>query len=244
MPEVYPSTAEPRDERVAASYQPGEGEHITTTISGTAADIEALYGLAKVSASNPPSRVTSLTFEKRNGRGTISQVEARVLGGWWGSVEGRTGKQELLAIDVIRPIWAAPYWDLGYVQLGEVRRAYEDGVLEVDGDWDLKQKQLFGHLVNGYESYYETAYVFRRTFNASSGRLLAANTSVVNQVAPLPSLSPTLTRLIDALPTGEWLKRPTSVRNLERNGWEVSEEYLWAPKWSVVYGGTFTGGFA
>jgi hypothetical protein len=60
-------------------------------------------------------------------------------------------------------------------------------------------------------------------------------------VQDLPEMSSRLKNQIDALPTGEWLKKPTQVRYLGKEGTDVSLEYQWAPKWSVIYGGTFTG---
>jgi Tfp pilus assembly protein PilN len=62
-----------------------------------------------------------------------------------------------------------------------------------------------------------------------------------NTVTALPRLSNALNKLIDSLPTGEWLKKPTTVQNAGRKGWTVTLTYQWAPQWSIIYGGTFTG---
>jgi hypothetical protein len=50
-----------------------------------------------------------------------------------------------------------------------------------------------------------------------------------------------MSRLIDDLPKGEWLKKPTVVQSAGNGFFTVRVTYLWAKKWSVVYGGSETG---
>jgi hypothetical protein len=103
------------------------------------------------------------------------------------------------------------------------------------------EQELFGHLVHGQETYIETAYEFRQTWVVESTKALKLASSNANTVQDLPPLGKTLENLIDSLPSGEWLKKPTTCRSLGKNGWEVTVTYQYAKKWSVIYGGSFTG---
>jgi hypothetical protein len=152
-------------------------------------------------------------------------------------------------VDVNRSIYLAPYFsDLTSYEILEVRKVFEDQG-EADGGWNVLQTHLFGHLVHGQEEYLETAYVLRQTFRTNSTRTITKAASQINQVCKpdnatgpdFPNLSSKLKAQIDSLPDGEWLKRPTQVRYIGKEGTDVAMEFQWAPKWSVVYGGTFTG---
>jgi len=57
-------------------------------------------------------------------------------------------------------------------------------------------------------------------------------------VTALPSLSVGMLDLVGTLPEGEWLYKPPQVEYVQRGVWSVSQEWNWAPKWSIVYGGT------
>jgi hypothetical protein len=152
-------------------------------------------------------------------------------------------------VDVNRSIYLAPYFAaLTSYEILAVRKAYEDQG-EADAGWGALQNQLFGHLVHGQEEYLETAYILRQTFRTNSTRSIRKAASQINQVCKpvnatgpdFPNLSSKMKAQVDALPSGEWLKRPTQVRYIGKDGTDVSLEFQWAPKWSVVYGGTFTG---
>jgi hypothetical protein len=158
----------------------------------------------------------------------------------------RLGVQELYAVDVVRDIKAAPYFaalldnEAADVQASWDNRLTTDKIKNY-ATWNNLQKALFGHMTHGQESYTETAYEFRQTFQTTSTKVLKASTANPNTVQTLPELTRSLQNLVDAMPTGEWLKKPTTVNYAGRKGWTVSKTYLWAPKWSVIYGGTFTG---
>jgi hypothetical protein len=39
----------------------------------------------------------------------------------------------------------------------------------------------------------------------------------------------------------EWLKEPVELVYLGRGYWSITEKWIGLPKWSVIYGGSFTG---
>jgi hypothetical protein len=245
MVETLPTTSDGIETSVSKTWTPDRGEEIVTRKTGTKAAIDAAYEAEKVAA-YWDSSISGLSNNAERGRGTLTITNARTIGT---AVDPETGgMQELLGVDVVRPIYAAPYFSvLTAAQIALARTLVDDGATDPTGHFTAnatKCYQLFGHLVRGYESYYETAYMFRQTFRTSSGKEVRIAASNQNTVQPLPALSQTLLKLIDTLPDGEWLKRPTECRYVAREGWDVSVEYLWAPEWSIVYGGSFTGGFA
>lgn len=245
-PEILPTGSDGIETKVRYTWTPDRGEEVVTEKSGTKAAIEPLYDAEKIAA-YWDSTVSGVTADYARGRGVLSVTNARVMGtGIDPTADG--GLQELIGIDVIRPIYAAPYFAaLTAAEVALCKTIVEDGATDPTGFFGggnaTLAYQLFGHLVMGRETYYETAFIFRRTFRTSSGQQVRLASSNPNTVQPLPALSQTLQNLIDTLPDGEWLKRPTQCRYMGREGWDVSDEYLWSPQWSIVYGGTFTGGF-
>jgi hypothetical protein len=106
-------------------------------------------------------------------------------------------------------------------------------------------KKLRGHMVHGNESYYETGYILRRSRYGVRSSAILASFEDVNRVVVLPTFKTQMEMLITKLfPSdrpGEWLKRPTQAGALPKGRWRIDEEWQWAEKWSIVYGGTWTG---
>jgi hypothetical protein len=185
-------------------------------------------------------------MEKANGRGTLSTQYVR-SGERSILVEtDEDGTQELYGFDVVKDIMTAEYFKaLSPADKAECRELWEDRTATPPDGWATAKKVLFYHLQNGVETYTDTAYEFRRTFTTSSSETLKKSASDPNTVvltALLPPLSSAMKNLIDALPTGEWLKKPITVTYAGKSGWVVCESWQWSWKWSVVYsGGTWTG---
>lgn len=241
--EILPTSSDGVETETTKSWTPDAGETLVTRKQGDTSSVDALYEAAKISVS-PTTKITGLSVVSSRGRGTMTQNEVNVSGSFQSvySLNDSDGLQELLAIDVIRPLYAAPYFKtLTYDEIASVTVSIASRATTVTGSWNALQKTLFKHLVMGRTTYYETAYVFRRSFRTPAGKVLNKAVNDQNTVVTLPSLSKSMGDLIATLPTGEWLKRPTQVRYLGKDGWDVSEEYLWSPQWSIVYGGTFTG---
>jgi len=246
MAEILPTSSDGLETTTQKTWTQDRGEEIVTRTTGDRASVEAVYEAEKLTAPFD-SDVAGLNFNAERGRGTLTITNAKTLGT---AVDPTTGGlQELLGVDVVRPIHMAAYFsDLTAAQVAMARTLVADGASDPVGHFSGPNAtlayQLFGHLVRGYDSYYETAYLFRQTFKTSSGKQVRLAASNQNTVQALPALSQTLLKLIDSLPSGEWLKRPTECRYMGREGWDLSIEYLWAPEWSVVYGGSFTGGWS
>lgn len=241
--EILPNSSDGLSERIEKSWSVDAGTTQTTTKTGPATTLSTEYDTMRETGLDN-SFIQSISLTTENGRGTY-RIHYSGSASDDPDVE-INGTQELLAIDVVRPIYVAPYFIntdpvLNYQTIGDVRRAVEKGQRTVTAAWSDKQKILFYHLIMGRTKYYETSYVFRKTYRTSSGQQVRRTVNNVNTVQALPNLSNTMRNFINALPSGEWLQRPTQVRYLGRDGWDVAEEFLWSPQWSVVYGGTFTG---
>jgi hypothetical protein len=240
--EILGNENDPIQESRTRTANIDRGEERGIEITGPMELVESIYDADLLTLGTDPDK-TQLDFRTQRGRATYRISNARTIAG--GFVDPETGGlQELVAVDVLRPWYTAPYFQsLGTAEIAKTRRAVEDGVEDPVGVLSgTLSYQLFAHMIRG-DNYYETAYLLRRTFRTNSNQTILLAAANINKVVDLPALSQRLQNLIDALPAGEWLKRPVQCRFLGRDGWDVSDEYLWAPQWSVVYGGTFDGGY-
>lgn len=236
--EIVPSTTDGIEETEHIETAFGVGQQRRVTKDGPADTIQALHDQieAEVLAGAAPT-IAALGLRKQRGRGTLEITHEILVA----QENIDDGTQELYSIEVVRGIASAPYFaDLTNKQIADVLFAW-DMREEADAGWSEKQKRLYGHIAHGQDQYLETAYEFRQSWTTTSSGAIVRAADGINTVQPLPRLSATLRRLVSALPAGEWLKKPTSVTSVGRGGWQVVIQYQWAPKWSVIYGGTFTG---
>lgn len=236
MPEILPAGKDGTELEEAYEFTVERGERYTATYTGTAAELKDTYDQTVPQVSDGSTSIRSVTYRASQGRGTV------VIASEDDPTTGN-GVQELLGIDVIMPIYRAPYFEsLTTETIAEIKIRFDEGISDITPYYSgTKEKQLFGHLVMGQTSYYETAYVLRRTYNTSNAAAVKLVANDQNTVVELPELAFSIQSLVNTLPSGEWLKRPVQCRYAARSGWVVSDEYQWAPKWSVVYGGTYTG---
>lgn len=244
MPELLPATGDALhgiDYRVTTRITPGQQEQVTRVENGPRELIAArlTYWRGQATANTNIEDVTHDDAERGRSSITISfspQVSSFDLG-----QSEEYGIQELRAYDLEKDIRLAPYFAaLTSAQLDAVALRWEEhnGIVAAWGDL---QKALYGHLTHGQESYIETVYEFTQSFRTNAQKALNKAASNPNTVQPLPTLSPVMQKLIDSLPAGEWLKKPTQVSYAGTHGFVVTQTYQWAAKWSVIYGGTFTG---
>jgi hypothetical protein len=244
MPEILPTSENGIEETLIETVTPEFGSQDVKEYSGPVAALVE-YRNTFIGANN----VGSMELRTSRGRGTLRVNFNRV----WEEVDVQDqAVQELNSFDVVRPIECAPYFRMMTLDLmASVRRAHEDQltpaelavVAEADswGEAGGLPYKLLGHLRLGQDSYVETAYEFSKTWRTTSTATLRIASSNPNTVQDLPALSGVMARLIDALPDGEWLKKPTTVQSVGGGFFSVRVSYLWAPKWSVIYGGTETG---
>jgi hypothetical protein len=233
MAQEYPAGTDPT-EVTRKDFTVEEGQAIEITLRGKASAVEAAYNTVK---GTPETNMLGASLEINAGRGTLVKRYQRVVTGESGDEIIET--QELYAIDVIKDILTAPYFATLYnSEILAVRTAYEENE-EEDSGWSALQKTLFYHLTHGVDSYFETGFIFTSTRQVSGKAALAIATTNINEVVTAPTTSGAMANLLSALPTGEWLKRPPRIRKIRTGVWEASEEWQWAKKWSVIYGGTF-----
>ena len=242
MPSILPINTSSLDAKTIVSWTPTGGESQSYTTTGTAAEIAATYNLMRAGVWNPlGGRIASAQKEiTANGRGSLSltyETARSVLN----DVDD-DGQQELIAVDFVRDIKTAPYFEsMTPAQKVAVQAQWEERLPEISS-WTALQKKLYNHMASGMETWTDTRYELRRSFVTTSQRTLKFSTANPNRVvAKLPRMSATLSKLIDGLPEGEWLKAPTTVTYAGKFGWHVQECYIWAWKWSVIYGGSWTG---
>ncbi len=250
MAEILPTTHNGREESYDKTWTPESGTRRVDHIEAKdVADGELLLSQYINQAQGFSSDITELALRTRRGRATVDITRANPQTGFLGSgFDPDTGGiQELRSVNIVRPIYMAPYF-LGespsdIEDIAEVRTAYDNGETDVHPQWGNIQKILFAHLVTGYDTYYATAYEFRRSYRTNSGNVASIATQNINTVTELPALTNRLQNLIQDLPAGEWMKQAGDVVFMGRDGWDISESWLWNTKWSVAQGGTFTGGY-
>lgn len=236
MPEILPSTADGYDFSFSEVEVPGEGIVQTRTETGPAYIISARRVYWRSVADTLSAGVSSLAYNESLGRASLTISFDRE-----DSDTRNLGVQELYAADIIKDIKSAPYFSsLTNKEVSDVQAAW-DNREGPSTSWTALQEKLYGHMAHGQESYVETVYEFRQTFQTSSTSRLQAASADPNTVQQLPTLNNTMANLINGLPSGEWLKKPVSVMYAGRKGWTVTVVYQWAKKWSAIYGGTFTG---
>ena len=236
--EILPSGGDAVEEHetIVTTFGAGEQRVVTRELPTDLAVAEYDETIERVRA-GALVNVAAISLRKQRGRGTLEVAYERVLA----QEEIDDGTQELYSIEQVRGIESAPYFaSLTNAQIVTVRAAWEARE-EADAGWVQLQKRLYGHYAHGQEQYLETAYEFRQTWTTTSRSAVVRSATGINTVQTLPSLSATLRRLINAMPAGQWLKKPTSVVSAGRQGWTVTIQYQWAPAWSVIYGGSFTG---
>jgi hypothetical protein len=244
--QTSPSAADPLTLTVIRTTAIGSGQITQERYEGPVADLEAKE--AALIAGSGLSKLSQLVLTHSEGRGALQASYERLASGIGPEDESI---QELYGIDIIRDIFTAPYWKaqgLTNADIMKVRNLWERQIPEADpmydqltSGWPPACYTLYGHLVNGQDSYIDTMYELRETYRVTSARSLRKASSDPNKVVTLPALGQTLRSLIDSLPAGEWLKKPTVVLSVGRNFWDVKTVYHLMPKWSVIYGGTFTG---
>jgi hypothetical protein len=258
MSEILPATSDGLEETIIESSTPEFGSQETREFTGPTASLQALRD-TYLQLAGSGVNVGSLELRTSRGRGSLRVDFTRV----WSEVDPLDqAVQELNAFDQVTPIYSAPYFlELDVDLIAHVRFVFEaqlkpdeedaaatayDAGAGAGSTWGTraaggKAWQLLGHLKRGQETYTDTVYEFVKTWRTSSTGTLRIASSDANTVQDLPTLSSVMSRLIDSLPDGEWLKKPTVVQSAGNGFFSVRVTYLWAKKWSVVYGGSETG---
>jgi hypothetical protein len=261
----HPDVALPTDAPVTTKewIGPFAGDSTTGEWQGTPADIDAKYA-ELVAEGEAGGNIAGLSYRNDKGRCTLVARYGRGSTTIVGVPENVTVIEELYAVDIIKDIREAPYYCLGgTAALTDERAAWvykcaRNGWTQAEitanaikagldatpfqyANFTAPMLSLFGHLTHGVESYYETGFILRRSqYGIKTSAIQAAFTNI-NRVVASPGFISEMTALLQSLPAGEWIYRPPQAEHLGKGRWRVTQEWMYSPKWSVVYGGTWTG---
>ncbi len=228
MPNTHPSGVEAYSVEELTEWSPDAGEEFTRIYTGSRSDVYAKYTAEKAVA-GLSTGAASISFRHQNGRGVCVAHRAP---------DAKT-VEELYAIDMIRDIRTHSYFSsLTNAEIVAVTQA-ADKYQDAASGWSALQKQLHYHLVHGMDSYYEVNFVLRRAVTGARTKEVRASFADLNTVVTPPTLSADMNKLLDSLPSGEWLKKPPQATYLGRGAWQIDQSWQWAPKWSKMYGGTW-----
>ena len=232
--EILPASSDGLETTLTRVTIPGNSTVETKIVTGTRAAI--LVEEADRIAASAEEGISGLTYREQKGRGTLDIQYSR-MAVVSNPIDGDS-IQELYGVDIVRDILTAPYFkSLTTNEISDIMKLYEarDGL--GSGVYSDKEKTLYGHLMHGDDSWVETRYEFRQTWQVSSTKELNQAASNPNTIQALPALNSTMQKLIDSLPEGQWLKKPIQVQQAGRRGWVVSLTYQWAKQWSIIYVG-------
>jgi hypothetical protein len=214
--------------RQSLDYSPDTGEVEEESWRGDRASVATVYTQKKRFITLNKD-MAGLSYSAEGGRATLV---ARY-------VRGTASIDELYGVDVVEDIRTAPYFDsLTDAQCQTAVNVAERGQA-APGGWSTAQKKLHQHWARGSQSYFRTGFVFRRSTQAMANRDTIAAFTGINTVVTAPASSGAVKKLLAALPEGEWLYKPPQAEYVGRGRWRITQEWHWAVKWSVVYGGTW-----
>lgn len=255
--EMLPPSSDGLEQSVTETTPVGGAVTKVVTYSGPV-DLLTAKRAALLAATPALNGLASTVLNHSRGRGTLTCNYERI-NPYLNPPSYEDAIQELRGFKLVRDIYTAEYFSsLTDDQILDVRNLYEQ---KTGGDPHYnkdtiyagfvdKQKELYGHLTHGQESYIYTAYELTQSWKTTSDRRIAKSCSEANRVAKvLPKLNSTTRKMITSLKfdngtvlsDGEWLKDPPELTYLGKGYWLVAERWVGLPKHSVIYGGTFKG---
>ena len=244
---------------VRTTFNPGVGTTSEYEYTGTAAECLGKYNVWMQQAQIggiPGNNIREVQLERSEGRG---RVIARFSRDRTESIAGEPNDvavvEELMAVDVVRDCRAAAYFLSGGTAAvtddgaAVVKKAVDFGFTEAEiteekcgiawASWTAGMKELRYHMLHGQESYYETAFILRRSKTGILTSKIKEAFTNINIVVPAPEFATEMDKLILALPAGEWLYKPPQAEYLGEGKWRITQEWHWAVAWSKMYGGTW-----
>ena len=260
-----PDKAPPTDApTVTKEWIYGMGESVSKEWRGRQDDIDDRYEEYKT-LGEAGEGIAQLTYKNTEGKGTLMMRLARQGNLLPGYAEDITVIEELYAVDIIKDIWCAPYFSetvnapkglpLDVDEIGWVKTVVEnhwESSIEIDAhakniaarqwaNWNTGMKELRWHLDVGATSYFETGFILRRSMYGVRTSEIKASFTGINAVGADPEFQSAMDNLIESLPAGEWLYKPPQADHMGAGRWRITQEWHWADKWSIVYGGTWNG---
>jgi hypothetical protein len=246
---------------VTLDYAPGVGESQSQEWSGEYTECLGKYnGLVAQSklGGYPGNNIRSVQLRSDQGRArVVAQFARKADLSISGVPDDVVIVKELYAVDIVRDVTASAYFVTGggaAVSDDEaviVRKCVQRGWAEseiivpnvpaayVFTSWSAAMKEVRYHLAHGQESYYETAFILRRSKTGIQTSQIKEAFTNINAVVTAPTFATDMDKLILALPAGEWLYKPPQAEYIGEGKWRVTQEWHWAAKWSKMYGGTW-----
>jgi hypothetical protein len=222
------------------SYAFGQGTRTTEEWGGERNALETKFNQL---IGNP--RLASLEYNNRSGRATL--IASYGLGSSVTPVGDTSNSvEELYAVAMTIGLALHPFFDdLSNSDRAEATKlASEKNVSVPPSAWSAKKKFLFQSIMEGEDMAYVPSFVLRKQYATTKDSRVKSLFTDVNTVVAAPKLSAHMTQVLNTLPTGEWLKMPATSSYIGRGWWQIGEEYQWATRWSIIYGGTDTRGVA
>lgn len=239
MPDTIPNMTSPENQGFGFEWTPGSGKINTVRFKGTRELIDQLAQTIAVDWTLDGKNVSSMTGTLFNGRGNldITLSTEYQTDGPQANPDGIV--EEIYGVDVVKDVETAPLFeDVPGDQMIAVIKRVEDG-LGVSDNFSNKQALLYQMLAHGQTSYFETAFVYRRSVYKATSETVGVSFTGINRVVNTPpELSTRMQLLIDALPAGEWLYKPPQAAYVGQGKYHLTQEWIWAEKHSVIYGGS------
>lgn len=242
IPATYPTITETVPQGREWVWTPEGGKTEEYSYSGTTDDVASLAEQIAATWEVNGRTISQMRGSELSGRGRLLLTVAPITNQVSGGSESNGDVEELYAVDVIRDTQNAPMFEsMDAFDMATVVKAVEDGE-EEDPFWagqDARMPLLYRMLLHKEDAYFETAFVYRQSFyKATSQEVGISFTDINSVVATPPTLSGRMLKLIEQLPVGEWLYKPPQMAYVGKGVYHLTREWMWAVKWSVMYGGT------
>jgi len=239
MSDMIPERTEATLQGEAFENVRGSGRTETTFFRGTPEHIDALAEAIQTTWLYNSRKVLAVKGKTVNGRGELEVIYNPDVTTAGGDPSEDGFAEELYGVDLIKDIRTnAVFESENAYGLNVAYKAWENAEQENES-WNDRQKLLYRMLSKGQESYIETSFVYRRTyFRATTDELALSFTDVNRVVGTPPALTTRMQALIEALPAGEWMKKPPQAEYTGKGRYRLAQDWMYAVKWASIYGGS------
>jgi hypothetical protein len=230
-------------------YTPGDGETAEYKWEGPASAVLAKYLSNCTAQTGSAYTYDQVDFRDENGKGVLIARQAassvNSLGG-----TGITEVWELYGMEVTRPVETHPRFNaITPARVVEIKAGigmsppWSKAFLNIAAS--SEEEKLYDLLAKGATDYNATAFLLRKTETTSSRGTVTASVAGIGYVYTATAIAPPSTfraaigsiqgndGTATGLP-GDWLKRPSQVRQIGPGKYQIITEWLWAVRWSAI----------